>query len=148
VPKEIISIVGAFFALAIILFGLSTGTICDIVGFLYPAIQSLKAIEHKAQGNEVTQWLIYWVVYSLFSIIEVFITSLLYWIPFYYAFKLAFLLWAMLPQTRGAKFLYDSFLKDFLLVTESKIDKAMNTAKTQQQQQVGGGGGGGEKKEE
>ena len=55
----------------------------------------------------------------------------------------------MLPQTRGAKFLYDSFLKDFLLVTESKIDKAMNTAKTQQQQQVGGGGGGGgEKKEE
>lgn len=82
-------------------------------------------------------------VYSLFSIIEVFITSLLYWIPFYYAFKLAFLLWAMLPQTRGAKFLYDSFLKDFLLSTESKIDKAMNTAKTQQQ-----GGGGGEKKEE
>ena len=148
-PKEIISIVGAFFALAIIFFGLSTGTICDIVGFLYPAIQSLRAIERKSHGNEVTQWLIYWVVYSLFSIIEVFITSLLYWIPFYYSFKLAFLLWAMLPQTRGAKFLYDSFLKDFLLVTESKIDKAMNTAKTRQQQQVGGGGGGGgEKKEE
>ena len=51
----------------------------------------------------------------------------------------------MLPQTRGAKFLYDSFLKDFLLSTESKIDKAMNTAKTQQQQL---GGGGGEKKDE
>jgi receptor expression-enhancing protein 5/6 len=50
----------------------------------------------------------------------------------------------MLPQTRGAKFLYDSFLKDFLLSTESKIDKAMNTAKTQQQQV----GGGGEKKDE
>lgn len=61
--------------------------------------------------------------------IEVFTDFLLYWIPFYYAFKLAFLLWAMLPQTKGAKFLYDSFLKDFLKKNESKIDAALNDAK-------------------
>ncbi len=71
----------------------------------------------------------YWVVFAFFSIIEVFIDFLLYWIPFYYAFKLAFLLWAMLPQTKGAKFLYDSFLKDFLKKNESKIDAAMADAK-------------------
>ena len=35
----------------------------------------------------------------------------------------------MLPQTRGAKFLYDSFLKDFLKSNESKIDAALNNAK-------------------
>lgn len=56
--------------------------------------------------------------------------TLLYWIPFYYAFKVAFLLWAMLPQTRGAKFLYDSFLKDFLKSNESKIDAALSNAKS------------------
>ncbi len=78
----------------------------------------------------MTQWLIYWVVYSFFSIIEVFVDFLLYWIPFYYAFKIAFLLWAMLPQTRGAKFLYDSFLKDFLKSNESKIDAALKDAKS------------------
>jgi len=61
--------------------------------------------------------------------IEVFTDFLLYWIPFYYAFKLAFLLWAMLPQTKGAKFLYDSFLKDFLKKNESKIDQAIEDAK-------------------
>lgn len=61
--------------------------------------------------------------------IEVFTDFLLYWIPFYYAFKLAFLLWAMLPQTKGAKFLYDSFLKDFLKKNESKIDQALDDAK-------------------
>jgi receptor expression-enhancing protein 5/6 len=60
---------------------------------------------------------------------EVFIDFLVYWIPFYYAFKLAFLLWAMLPQTKGAKFLYDSFLKDFLKQNESKIDAALADAK-------------------
>mmetsp|Transcript_28787 Transcript_28787/g.33076 ORF Transcript_28787/g.33076 Transcript_28787/m.33076 type:complete len:103 (+) Transcript_28787:718-1026(+) len=61
--------------------------------------------------------------------IEVFTDTLLYWIPFYFAFKLAFLLWAMLPQTKGAKFLYDSFLKDFLKKNESKIDAALDDAK-------------------
>merc|ERR1712060_863341 len=86
-------------------------------------------IEGKNTQSEVTQWLIYWVVYSFFAIIEVFVDFLLYWIPFYYAFKMAFLLWAMLPQTEGAKYLYDSFLKDFLKKNESKIDAALNEAK-------------------
>lgn len=110
VPKEYISLGGAALLLIIIIFGLSAGTLCSIVGFIYPALKSLQALEHRARG-EVTQWLIYWVVYSFFSIIEVFVDLLLYWIPFYYAFKVAFLLWAMLPQTRGAKFLYDSFFE-------------------------------------
>ena len=35
----------------------------------------------------------------------------------------------MLPQTKGAKFLYDSFLKDFLKKNESKIDAALSDAK-------------------
>jgi len=35
----------------------------------------------------------------------------------------------MLPQTKGAKFLYDSFLKDFLKKNESKIDAALEDAK-------------------
>ena len=50
-------------------------------------------------------------------------------IPFYYAFKLAFLGWCMLPQTRGAMFLYDSFLRDFLKKNESRIDAAMADAR-------------------
>mmetsp|Transcript_42753 Transcript_42753/g.90889 ORF Transcript_42753/g.90889 Transcript_42753/m.90889 type:complete len:193 (+) Transcript_42753:106-684(+) len=128
VPKEYISLGGAALLLIIIIFGLSAGTLCSIVGFIYPALKSLQALEHRARG-EVTQWLIYWVVYSFFSIIEVFVDLLLYWIPFYYAFKVAFLLWAMLPQTRGAKFLYDSFLKDFLKSNETKIDAALSNAK-------------------
>ena len=33
-------------------------------------------------------------------------------------------------RTRGAKFLYDSFLKDFLKSNESKIDAALKDAKS------------------
>lgn len=98
------------------------------MGFVYPAFKTFEAIESKVRAED-TQWLIYWVVYAFFSIMEVFIDFLLYWIPFFYAFKLAFLLWAMLPQTKGAKFLYDSFLKDFLKKNESKIDAVLADAK-------------------
>ena len=112
----------------LIFMGIGAGSLCSIVGFVYPAYKSFEAIESKNRGED-TQWLIYWVVYAFFSIMEVFIDFLVYWIPFYYAFKLAFLLWAMLPQTKGAKFLYDSFLKDFLKQNESKIDAALADAK-------------------
>jgi hypothetical protein len=37
--------------------------------------------------------------------------------------------WAMLPQTKGAKYLYDHFLKDFLKKNESRIDAALADAK-------------------
>lgn len=112
----------------LVFFGIGAGSLCSIVGFLYPAFKSFEAIESMNRGDD-TQWLIYWVIYATFSLLEVFIDFLVYWIPFYYAFKLAFLLWAMLPQTKGAKFLYDSFLKDFLKSNESKIDIALENAK-------------------
>lgn len=128
VPKEYLVLgAGAAFTL-LVFFGVGAGVLCSIVGFLYPAFKSFEAIESKQKGDDI-QWLIYWVVFAFFSVIETFIDFLLYWIPFYYAFKLAFLLWAMLPQTKGAKFLYDSFLKDFLKKNESRIDAAMADAK-------------------
>ena len=98
------------------------------MGFLYPAYKSFQSIEAKNK-NDDTQWLVYWVIFAFFSIVETFIDYLLYWIPFYYAFKIAFLLWAMLPQTRGAKLLYDSFLRDLLKKNESRIDAAFADAK-------------------
>jgi receptor expression-enhancing protein 5/6 len=119
---------GGLVFVVLVFLGIGAGSLCNIVGFLYPAFKSFEAIETKQKGDD-TQWLIYWVVYAFFSIIEVFADFLIYWIPFYYAFKLAFLLWAMLPQTKGAKFLYDNFLKDFLKKNESKIDAAWNDAK-------------------
>jgi receptor expression-enhancing protein 5/6 len=121
-------LVGGLVFVVLVFLGIGAGSLCNIVGFLYPAFKSFEAIETKQKGDD-TQWLIYWVVYAFFSIIEVFADFLIYWIPFYYAFKLAFLLWAMLPQTKGAKFLYDNFLKDFLKKNESKIDAAWNDAK-------------------
>jgi receptor expression-enhancing protein 5/6 len=117
------TIVALFFV-----FGMGIAPLTSVIGFVYPAYKSFQAIELKNK-NEDTQWLVYWVIFAFFSIAETFIDYLLYWIPFYYAFKIAFLLWAMLPQTRGAKLLYDNFLRDFLKKNESRIDAAFADAK-------------------
>mmetsp|Transcript_8587 Transcript_8587/g.15033 ORF Transcript_8587/g.15033 Transcript_8587/m.15033 type:complete len:200 (+) Transcript_8587:186-785(+) len=132
VPKEYLVLAALSGFVILVFLGIGANTLCSTVGFLYPAYQSLLAIENKNKGDDV-QWIVYWVLYSFFALIETFQDFILYWIPFYVAFKLAFLLWAMLPQTRGAKFLYDSFLKDFLKMngegSTSRIDTAMAEAK-------------------
>lgn len=112
----------------LIFFGVGVGVLCSIVGFVYPAFKSFETIETKTKGDDI-QWLVYWIVFAFFSLLETIKDFLLYWIPFYYAFKLAFLLWAMLPQTKGSKFLYDSFLKDFLKKSENRIDAAVAESK-------------------
>lgn len=86
VPKEFLVLVGGAVFVAILFFGIGAGSLCSIVGFVYPAFKSFEAIESKTRGDD-TQWLIYWVVYAFFAVIESFSDFLLYWIPFYYAFK-------------------------------------------------------------
>jgi receptor expression-enhancing protein 5/6 len=39
--------------------------VSDLVGFVYPAYASFKAID-SADPNDDTQWLTYWVVFAVF----------------------------------------------------------------------------------
>jgi receptor expression-enhancing protein 5/6 len=95
VPKEFLVLVGGAVLVAILFFGIGAGSLCSIVGFIYPAFKSFEVIESKTRGDD-TQWLIYWVVYAFFAVIESFSDFLLYWIPFYYAFKVRFSLFLCL----------------------------------------------------
>ncbi|KAJ1678663.1 ER membrane protein DP1/Yop1, partial [Spiromyces aspiralis] len=49
-------------------------------------------------------------IFGFFNTIEYFTGFLLYWIPFYYVFKLAFLAWLMIPHFSGAHVLYLKFI--------------------------------------
>lgn len=103
---------------------LGPGALTNMVGFIYPTYMSMKAIETQSKKDDV-QWLTYWVVYAAFQLIEVFVHHLLYWIPFYFAFKLGFLCWLFLPNTMGATFIYAQFLEPFLAQNETKFDAAI-----------------------
>ncbi|KAJ3385644.1 ER membrane protein DP1/Yop1, partial [Chytriomyces hyalinus] len=121
VPKTymVAAVVGLFAILTI--FNIFGALITTLLGFLWPAYQSYKAIEDSDKEND-TQWLTYWTVFGFFNVIEVFTDVLLYWIPFYYAFKSVIILYLILPQFQGAKVVYVSIISPYLLKKQSGID--------------------------
>lgn len=64
----------------------------------------------------------YWVVLSLFSLFDYWTYFILSWLPFYALFRLVLFSYLVLPQTQGAKFLYQTYVHPFLAHHEHDID--------------------------
>jgi len=88
--------------------------ISNLVGWGLPAYLSFKAIETPSPQDDI-QWLTYWVVFGFFNFLESFALRLvLYYLPWYFAFKTVFILWLQLPAFKGARTVYLSLLKPVL----------------------------------
>jgi len=83
-----------------------------ILMLAYPLYASVIAIESPSTEDE-TQWLTYWVLYSLLTLIEIALDRVLVWLPFWYTLKLLAICWLVLPQFHGAAFVYDNFVKKY-----------------------------------
>lgn len=105
-----------------LIFGYAAAFLSTFLGFVYPAYQSVKAIE-SARKDDDTQWLTYWVVFGFFSLVEFFTDMFLSWFPFYYLVKMIFLGWCMAPiEANGANMLYNRVIKPFVLKHQKEID--------------------------
>ena len=68
----------------------------------------------------------YWVVYTFFTVGELFSDVLLSWIPFYYPLKLALLVWCL--KYDGAQQLYRSTFGKLLMVRPLSCQRLASTA--------------------
>ncbi len=120
-------VVGAFFlvGLLLILTGIASEFVTAVMGFLYPAYMSFKALESESDCDD-TQWLTYWVVFVLMTFIDTAFGFVLSFIPLYHILKLIFYIYLFYPKSKGATVIYNNLLKPLLKKYESKIDATLN----------------------
>lgn len=112
-----------YFLLVFLNIGGLGGLLTNIAGFVLPAYYSLIALK-TSRTDDDTHLLTYWVVFAFLNVLEFWSNAILYWVPFYYVFKLVFLLWIGNPYTNGAELVYRHLVEpigDLLIrATESR----------------------------
>ncbi|KAI9051195.1 hypothetical protein LZ554_005297 [Drepanopeziza brunnea f. sp. 'monogermtubi'] len=99
----------------------------SIPTFLFPVFASYKALK-TSDPALLAPWLMYWVVLAVALFVESWTGFILFWIPGYAWVRLGFLLYLILPQTQGAKVLYQSHVHPWLQDNERAIDNFISSA--------------------
>jgi receptor expression-enhancing protein 5/6 len=123
-------ILGAAVVLSVLItfvvFGATILTLAITV--LYPAVKSIQALESSGSTDD-KEWLTYWIIFGVFTLIDDCCGCILSFIPYYYWVKLAFFVFLFAPQTQGAKILYKSVVKDLLDKYKDKIEGLISDVK-------------------
>ncbi|KAI0251592.1 hypothetical protein BJV78DRAFT_1282437 [Lactifluus subvellereus] len=124
---------------------LTSRVVSCLSAFLYPGYASFKTLSQRpASEEDLERWLMYWSVLACVVAVEYLAEWLISWsvicdplpssshslidilrVPFYYFFKMLFLLYLALPQTQGASYLYQTQLEPILRAHEQQIDAAL-----------------------
>jgi len=111
-----------------LIFGYGAQLLCNCIGFLYPAYASIKAVESTPK-NDDTKWLMYWVVFALFSVVEFFSDILLNWFPLYWLVKCVFLIWCFIPlSSNGTNVIYNRVVRPLFLKHQGTVDNLLGKA--------------------
>ncbi|XP_070508236.1 uncharacterized protein [Chironomus tepperi] len=102
---------------------------------IYPAYRSFKAVRNK-NLKEYLKWLVFWIVYALFTCLELVTDALLPWFPFYNEIKVIFLIWLLGPSSRGSMKIYKNIIHPILVSREQEIDDMIQLAQEHGYMQV------------
>lgn len=79
--------------------------------------------------NKTKKYLMYWVVYGVFYLFEYVFRVLMWWLPFYFLIKIAFLLWCVHPKYQGSSVVYQNVFAPFLRARRPFIDSWILTGR-------------------
>ncbi|KAK4099483.1 hypothetical protein N658DRAFT_525526 [Parathielavia hyrcaniae] len=109
------------------MFDIFAKLLSSVASFLFPLFASYKALK-TSDPAQLTPWLMYWVVLGCVLLVESWTEWFLYWIPFYAYIRLLFLLYLVLPQTQGARLIYEEHIHPLIEENEAAIEEFIASA--------------------
>ncbi|OJJ58748.1 hypothetical protein ASPSYDRAFT_45140 [Aspergillus sydowii CBS 593.65] len=107
-------------------FGIIADLFSSILTILLPIFASYKALR-SSDPYQLAPWLMYWVVLSAILMAESWTVFILGWLPFYSWIRLGFFAYLVLPQTQGARILYQGYVDPFLTQHERHIEELIGS---------------------
>jgi|TARA_B100000524_G_C23641593_1_gene366859 hypothetical protein len=103
----------------------TSALLLSVAGVLAPCYSSFKTLraKHASKHGTVNDWTIYWIIFAIFRALEVPADVFLCWVPFYYDFKVAFVVWLWIPYSRGAQVLYTGTVEPWLRKQQPALDE-------------------------
>jgi len=95
---------------------------------LYPAAKSIQALETQSTDDD-KEWLTYWIIFGIFTLLDDFAGFLLSMIPYYFWIKLAFFVYLFAPMTKGSQTIYNTVVKPLLDQYKDKIEGLISDSK-------------------
>ncbi|KAK3503785.1 TB2/DP1, HVA22 family-domain-containing protein [Neurospora crassa] len=109
------------------MFDILPNLLSSVASFLFPVYASYKALR-SSDPAQLTPWLMYWVVISFVVLVESWVGWFLVWVPFYAFMRFVFLLYLVLPQTQGARVIYQTHIEPWLEANEGQIEDFIASA--------------------
>eukprot|EP00245_Coleochaete_scutata_P014542 TRINITY_DN623_c0_g2_i1.p1 TRINITY_DN623_c0_g2~~TRINITY_DN623_c0_g2_i1.p1 ORF type:complete len:247 (+),score=26.93 TRINITY_DN623_c0_g2_i1:153-893(+) len=102
-----------------------------LLGYAYPAYDCFKAVERNRPDTEQLRfWCQYWIIMAAVTVAERILDVTVSWLPFYPEAKIAFVVYLWYPQTKGASYIFGTFVHPLVKKHEPEIDRHLKEFKT------------------
>ncbi|CAN6463553.1 unnamed protein product [Victoria cruziana] len=102
-----------------------------LLGYTYPAYECFKAVEkNKPEIEQLRFWCQYWIIVAFLTVFERIGDAFVSWLPMYGEAKLAFFIYLWCSKTKGAVYVYETFLQPYVARHETDIDRNLLELRT------------------
>ncbi|CAA3009759.1 putative HVA22-like protein g [Olea europaea var. sylvestris] len=94
-----------------------------VLAYAYPAFECFKAVENNGvEVQELRFWCQYWIIIAMLTALERIADIFVSWWPMYGELKLALFIYLWYPKTKGAGYVYQTYLRPYVSKHEMDID--------------------------